>query len=342
MKGAVIGCGAISEFHFKGWQRVKGAEILAVCDAQEEKARQRAREFGIQKVYRSYPSMLDVERPDFVDVITRPEAHREIVLELVRRRIPTICQKPFAPSLAEAQEMVEVAERAGVPLMVHENWRWRRWYRQIKQWIEHGQLGSPCYAHFLFHSDTVLPDYGRGVAPNLQRYPYLLEMPRLILYEFGIHLVDIFRFLFGEPIRLCGMSRRRSPLVQGEDHVVLLLETETQMAALDLSWGSWGRRSSVVLEEVLIEGDQGYVVMDAESRLRLESATQQAILGPYAPDYAEHYVDSFHQTEQHFYDCLLQGKEFETSGRDNLKTLAITLKAYDSFASGEALRLRQV
>jgi predicted dehydrogenase len=339
MKGAVIGCGAISEFHFKGWQRVKGAEILAVCDTQEERARRRACEFGIQKVYSSYRSMLDVEQPDFVDVITRPEAHPEIVLELVRRRIPVICQKPFAPNLAEAQEMVDAADKAKVPLMVHENWRWRRWYRQMKDWIDHGKLGDPRYACFLFHSDTVLPDYGRGIAPNLQRYPYLLEMPKLILYEFGIHLVDIFRFLFGEPIKLYGMSRRRSPLVRGEDHVVLVLETEKVMTTIDLSWGSWGRRSSVVLEEVLIEGDQGYIAMDSESELRLDSSTLQETLGPYTSEYSEYYVDSFQQTEQHFCDCLTQGRDFETSGRDNLNTLRVTLKAYDSFASGETLRL---
>ena len=60
-------------------------------------------------------------------------------------------------------------------------------------------------------------------------------MPKLILYEFGIHLINIFRFLFGEPARLYGVSRRRSPLVQGEDHVVLILETEKLMATIDLS-----------------------------------------------------------------------------------------------------------
>jgi len=339
MKGVAIGCGAISEFHFKGWQRVSGSEIVAVCDVREEMARRRADEFGIPGVYRSYTTMFDAEKPDFVDVITRPEPHREIVLESIRRRIPIICQKPFAPNMAEADEMVQAATQAGVPLMIHENWRWRRWYRQIKQWINQGLLGTPRYAHFWFHSDAVLPDYGLGVSWSLQRYPYQLKMPKLILYEFGIHLVDIFRFLFGEPIRLYGVARRRSPLVQGEDHIVLILETEKLMATIDVSWASWGRRSNVVLEEVSIEGDGGYIAMDAESKLRLESSGHQETSGPFAPQYADYYVESFSQTEQHFCECVRDGKEFETSGRDNLKTLGITLEAYRSMNNGLPLKV---
>jgi predicted dehydrogenase len=338
MKGVAIGCGAISEFHLKGWRLVPRAEIAAVCDLREELARRRADEFGIPRVYDSYSTMFEAEKPDFVDVITRPESHREIVLESIRRRIPIMCQKPFASTLAEAQEMVEAAAKAGVPLMVHENWRWRRWYRQIKQWIDHEFLGTPRYARFSFHSDAVLPDYGLGTSWSLQRYPYQLMMPKLILYEFGIHLVDVFRFLFGEPNRLYGAARRRSPLVQGEDHVLLVLETEKLMAMIDLSWASWGRRSNIVLEEISIEGDQGYITMDAESNLRLESANHKESLGPYASQYHEYYVESFSQTEEHFCQCIREGKEFETSGQDNLKTLGITLEAYRSMSEGVPLR----
>ena len=121
MKGVAIGCGAISEFHFKGWRRVPGVEIVAVCDLREEMARRQADEFGIPRVYDSYVKMFEAEKPDFVDVITRPEAHREIVVESIRRQIPIICQKPFAPNMSEAKEMVHAAARAKVPLMIHGN-----------------------------------------------------------------------------------------------------------------------------------------------------------------------------------------------------------------------------
>ena len=113
---------------------------------------------------------------------------------------------------------------------------------------------------------------------------------------------------------------------------------EKLMSTIDLSWASWGRRSNVVLEEISIEGDQGYIAMDAESKLRLESAHHSQSLGPYASQYPEFYVESFSQTEQHFCDCLREGSDFETSGRDNLKTLGITLKAYrfDGVRASEA------
>lgn len=113
------------------------------------------------------------------------------------------------------------------------------------------------------------------------------------------------------------------------------------MATIDLSWASWGRRSNVVLEEISIEGDQGYIAMDAESKLRLENANHPQSLGPYASQYPEFYVESFSQTEQHFCNCLREGRDFETSGRDNLKTLGITLKAYQSLTESVPVKLDQ-
>jgi predicted dehydrogenase len=93
------------------------------------------------------------------------------------------------------------------------------------------------------------------------------------------------------------------------------------------------------LEEISIEGDQGYVAMDAQSKLRLASAAREESLGPYASQYPEYYVESFSQTEQHFCQCIREGKEFETSGKDNLKTLGITLEAYRSMRDGVPLKL---
>jgi D-apiose dehydrogenase len=77
-----------------------------------------------QKLHRR-GAMLAAEKLDFVDIITTVESHRPLVELAAGHGLPVICQKPFALDMADARAMVEACERAGVPLMVHENFRWQ-------------------------------------------------------------------------------------------------------------------------------------------------------------------------------------------------------------------------
>jgi predicted dehydrogenase len=74
---------------------------------------------------------LDATRPDLVDIITPPPTHR--VRRRGRARIPVIRQNCLWRELADAGAITEAAERAGVPLIVHENFRWEPWYREAKR-----------------------------------------------------------------------------------------------------------------------------------------------------------------------------------------------------------------
>ena len=70
---------------------------MAVCDLDEAKARNRANEFGVPRVYADWREMIDRARPDFVDVITPPASHQEICAFAAARAIDIVCQKPPLP-----------------------------------------------------------------------------------------------------------------------------------------------------------------------------------------------------------------------------------------------------
>ena len=105
-------------------------------------------EFGIDDshIYADYRALLDTEDLDFVDIATAPAVHREQVLAVAARHLPIFCQKPFATSMAEAHEMQQACSAGGVRCIINENWRWRRWYQEIKALIERGTIGKPHYA----------------------------------------------------------------------------------------------------------------------------------------------------------------------------------------------------
>src|SRR5215468_8945294 len=120
MRGAIIGCGYFGSIHLEAWGRMPGVEIVAACDP----APGRAEKFA-PRAYRIAQEMIKQERPDFVDIATRPSEHLSLVSLAAGHRIPAICQKPMAPSWEEAVAMVEAAEAADSRLMIHENWHWQ-------------------------------------------------------------------------------------------------------------------------------------------------------------------------------------------------------------------------
>ena len=117
-----------------------------------------------------------------------------------------ICQKPLAPTYAEAVEVVETAERAGVPLIVHENFRWQPWYREARRLIDANHFGKLHSVAF-----RLRPGDGQGPRAYLDRQPYFQTMPRLLVHETAIHWIDTYRFLMGEVSRgLCISAESKS------------------------------------------------------------------------------------------------------------------------------------
>ena len=99
-----------------------------------------------------------------------------------------ICQKPLANDLETAREMVDLCREAKVPLFVHENWRWQRPLREVRNVLDLGVIGKPFRAHVDFSSSF----------PVFDNQPFLRELEQFILSDMGVHILDVIRFLFGE------------------------------------------------------------------------------------------------------------------------------------------------
>src|SRR5690606_13185948 len=132
LRGALIGAGRVGAFHLYAWQRLPQATIIATADQKVDRAQRQAAAHGTgpRHVYADLETLLQEEPSlDFVDITAPPESHVALVEQAAARGLHICCQKPFAPSLGEARQMMAAARRAGVLLHVHENWRWRPWYR---------------------------------------------------------------------------------------------------------------------------------------------------------------------------------------------------------------------
>ena len=270
----------------------------------------------------------DREKPDFFDIVTPPATHEEMCAFASRQGIHVICQKPLAPTMDEATRIVETAHATGVRLMVHENFRWQPWYRKIKEVQTAGTIGEFTHIHVL----TRLGD-GWGERAYLDRQPFFRDYPRLLIYETGVHFIDTFRYLLGEVTEVHAHLRRLNSAIRGEDAGQLFLIFESGATAI---WDANRYNETeapnprYTFGEIRVDGAGGHLTVDSEANIRIKKLGAPAWSLDYQHENRNFSGDCVYALQRHFVDCMLSGREFESSGRDYLKTLEVVFAAYSS------------
>ena len=327
-----MGCGYFGRIQIEAWKRISDAEITAACDLDGEKVAGFAQEFGLA-AYTEVDRMLDEQRPDFVDIVTRPFTHHDLVRRIAERGLPILLQKPLAEDWADAQRVVAAARDAGVRMMINENWRWQRWYREIRTLLDAGRIGEVFYYSMHARSRD-----GLGPAPYA-RQPYFKDMPRLIIFEMLVHHLDTSRFLFGP---LCGVycrTGRINPVIAGEDLALILTEHESGLTGvIDGNRATEPEEPGQGMEVTTIEGVDGKIRLGPAGDVRLNGET--VFSGGDLPGYKG---NSCFATQKHFVERLESGLEFETEASDYLnKTFAAVEACYLSAAEDRPVRLGEV
>lgn len=321
LRVALAGAGMVSAHHLTAWSRTDSAEVVALADPDMEKAARRAADFGVSQVYDSAERMLDAERPDAVDIAAPMATHGDLVRLAADRGIDTLCQKPLAPTLEQAQAIAQSTE-GRIRLMVHENWRFRPHYRQIAAWLGEGAIGDP--AAFLMQSvsSSLLSPTEGGPPPGLTRQPFLAKMERLIVLELLVHHLDTLGFLLG-PLRIVSAAlSRNSAHVRGEDTAVIALAAGPANGVLFASMAAAGAPPRPG-DNLQIIGSAGRIVLDGAT-LRLDgrkSATADL-------DLEQAYQASYDGAIAHFADCIIDGSPFEISPDVHLHALEAMERIY--------------
>jgi len=337
LKGVAVGAGYFSQFHFDAWSRIDDAQIVAVCDIDESAASRAAGEYSIANHYTDFGLMLDKEQPDFIDIITRPDSHLELVQQAASRKIPIICQKALAPTFPEAEQIVAVAKQAEIPLMIHENFRFQPWYREIKRLIEADEIGDR------LHSFSFRCRMGDGWQPDayMDRQPYFRTMPRLLVFETGVHFVDTFRYIAGEIDGVYASLRKLNKDIVAEDTATILFEFASGAEGL---WDAnrfnepASKEARFTFGEALVEGSGGSIRLYGDGRLSLQRLGSEPVDVTYPCEKRGFAGDCVFATQEHFVDCLQAGSAFETSGTEYLKSLKIVEAIYQSAETRQPVR----
>lgn len=326
---AVTGCGFWAQYQIAAWRELPEAELVAVCDIDPEKAKSTAQKYGVAHAFTNTREMLRRVKPDFVDIITPVETHVKFVKLAADHQIPAICQKPLASDIHSAQEMVSYCRRAGVPLFVHENFRWQAPIRRLKEIVLAGTIGEVFKANVSFCS----------AFPVFENQPFLAEIEKFIIADVGSHVLDVARYLVGEARNLRCLTRRINPDIKGEDVANVFLEMQSGAHCyVEMSYASILEKEVFPQTLILLEGSRGSARLAPDFQLSVTTrqGTQHEKVAPHVydwvnPDYAV-VQSSMVAINRDFLQALQQGCSAEISGEDNLKTMQLVNAAYDSAA----------
>lgn len=321
LRVAIAGAGAISQYHLAGWRQTDDVELVAICDPAIDKARTKAREFGIPAVYADFDEMLAAEHPDAVDIITPVGTHAALTRAAADAGVHVCCQKPLCATVAEARQLIEdVGER--VRFMVHENYRYRPHYALMRRLVSEGRIGDVLHARMVVRSASCYS--ADGSEPFLlKRQPYLRRFPRLLLFEVLIHQLDAMRVILGPlEVKTAQVAQVNRDLAGEDVAVVTLAGRDGMTVVLDGNISAPGY-PPLPVDRFEVMGRKGTLIYDRD-RVFVEGSNEAPVLF----DLAKNYQICFTAAVQDFARGLRTGTPFGTDRLDNLHTLALMEACY--------------
>ena len=220
MKYALIGCGRVAKHHILA-ARDNGIEIVALCDIDYDKAVAFSEKQGLENVpvYKDYKDLLKNEEVDFVSIATVSGTHGEIALYCAQNKVNFIVEKPLAMSMAEAEAVIDEAEKNGVIAGVcHQN-RFNIAVQELKNALDNNRFGKISHGSINIRWCRTKAYYDS----DDWRGKWLTDGGTLM--NQCVHGIDLLRWLMGdEVVSVYGQVRNsQHPYIEAEDMGVAVL-----------------------------------------------------------------------------------------------------------------------
>ncbi len=193
LRVGIIGVG-IGQAHIKGYTRVKEAEVVALCDLNEARAREVAQGCGVQgaEIFSDHRALLERSDIDAVSVCLPNALHAPVAIDALSAGKHVLCEKPLAIDAASAQLIADAARRSGKKCMVGQVKRFEPEARALKAIVHSGALGRIYYEKALWLRKRGIPGYGGWFTTKAMSGGGPL-------IDIGVHLLDAAWWLAGCP-----------------------------------------------------------------------------------------------------------------------------------------------
>ena len=323
----LVGCGAVAELHANhGYAALTDSvDLTAVCDRRDDRANLIASPFGAT-IYHDFDAMLQDSQVEAIDLCVPHLLHASLALKALRSGRHVLVEKPIATSVADAEQMVEEADRQNLTLCVSENYPFLEPFRRAKEMIDAGEIGRliTLRSHRLGYLSGIWLRDGWRQNADLAGGGMLLDQ--------GCHYTNILRMLGGEIVDVAAFASTSRPDWTGEDTATLILRFANGVIGEALY--CWGTRTPDVGREAYAFGEKG----------SLDVAAWDPALVMHRPDLpggrqvviaTADYMGSFASIIEDFALAIARQRAPMMPGREGLADLRVVMAAYRSIASGK-------
>lgn len=322
----IVGLGEIGQYHLLGFAQTPGVRIAAVSDLDQELASTAGKRYGAN-AYVSYKQLLDDPSVDVVSVCVPHLLHHDVLMAAIAAGKDVLCEKPFCVTVAEADAVIEAAERAGATIGLQHNQLFFGPHKKAKELIEDGVVGRPVLGRFRLAIGGKFPGWRSD--------------PRAagggILFDAGIHRFYMARHLLGEVSSVSAMSD--VPSTSGENVALVALRFES--GALGIIEANYFAPEGAFDDSIEICGTGGTLYISG-----CEAEFVGFRTGPSLKrfDGAWHYerapqgdwVQSIVESIGAFVRALRDGTEPPVTARDGRRVVELVHQVYDVMAAASS------
>lgn len=335
MKVIQVGIGGMGQAWLQTVLASDTVEFAGFVEVNAEIAETQAARNGLDRalIFPTLDEALASVQADGVINVTPPQFHRDISIRALEAGIPVLSEKPLAPTLAEAQDIVDCANRTGVLHMVTQNYRYSTVAQTLKQALDPAVMGS---------IGAVSVEFFKG--PHFGGFRE--EMPYPLIVDMSIHHFDMLRFFLGaDPVTVFGRSWNPPwSWFKGDASASAVVTFDTGVVATYTgSWCATGHETPWN-GNWRFDCDNGIVTLVDDKvwvypRVREHAGLLPPAVEPTAvelvtpPRVAQAYL--LHE----FYSAVTEGTPAVTTCQDNIKSLSIVLNLVESFESGSVVKM---
>ena len=255
VRWGVLGVGNVCEVKSApAMNIVPHSKLVAVMRRDEAKVKDYAERHRVPKWYTSAHDLVNDQEVNAIYIATPPNSHLELTRLAATAGKPVYVEKPMARNHAECLEMINICEKAGVPLFVAYYRRALPHFLKIKQLLEEGAIGEIRTVHINL-KQMVDPEIIAKMEYNWRVHPEISGGG--YFFDLASHQLDLLDFFFGKIINASGYSANQAKAYEAEDIVVGSFAFENGV----LGTGNWCFTSShaAVKDEIVIDGNKGQI-----------------------------------------------------------------------------------
>jgi UDP-N-acetylglucosamine 3-dehydrogenase len=310
---AVIGTGQWGKNHVRVYKELPSAELVAVCDMNQERAQAMAKQHGI-KAYSDSAEMLKDKQIEAVNVCTWSTILAQEAMKALNAGKHVLVEKPMATNPDQAKKLVQTAQENGLHLTVGFLMRFIPGLQQIRQSVEDKKIGALVCA----------------TAKRVSWWPERIGDVGVVK-DTAIHDIDVMRFISGVQPSSVYAKMGSMRIKKFEDYAqIMLTYADGKSAFIESNWLTPYKTRTLT-------------VTGSEAIMRLDYITQELLIEQQTETLQPRtaFQEPLKLELQHFIDCIVEKKKPIVTGQDGVEALEVATAAIESSAKNTTVHLNK-